>query len=179
MGRRHRLDGLRRFVGDDGGRFRRDDLGLVGDDPDDRRRGYRLGRNFGLGRLGCRLLRGLLRLRLGRLHLDDRFAPKTFGVGKAPHAVRERIIDARRMALDADLQALAQIEHNLILDAELSRQLVNPDLLGGQASLLLVISRYVLTSFARKSARSSLFISVRNARATERLLIARSKHSTG
>ena len=133
----------------------------------------------GLGRLGCRLLRGLLRLRLGRLDLGDRVAPKTFGVGKAPHAVRERIIDARRMALDADLQALAQIEHNLILDTELSRQLVNPDLLGGQASLLLVIARYVLTSFARKSARSSLFISARNARATERLLIARSKHSTG
>ena len=71
---------------------------------------------------------GLLR-RFGLL--DDRLAAQTLGVGEAPDAVRERVVDARRVALDADLQALTEIEHHLVLDAELPRQLVDPDLLGG------------------------------------------------
>ena len=68
--------------------------------------------------------------------VDDRLATEPFGVGEAADAVGERVVDARRVALDADLQALGEIEHHLVLDAELSRQLVDPDLLRGQARCL-------------------------------------------
>jgi hypothetical protein len=112
--------------------------------------GLRLAVDGGLGYLDRRGSLGNGRGRLGRLAprpprlgllglglLDDRLAPKSLGVGETPHAVRGGIIDARRVALDADLQALGQIEHHLVLDAELSRQLVDPDLLGCQARCLL------------------------------------------
>ena len=80
--------------------------------------------------------RGSPRLGLGLGLFDDRLAPQALGVGEAADAVRERIVDARRVALDADLQALGEIEHHLVLDAELSRQLVDPDLLRSQACCL-------------------------------------------
>ena len=54
----------------------------------------------------------------------------------AADAVRGGVVDARRVALDADLQPLGEIEHHLVLDAELSRQLVDPDLLRSQARCL-------------------------------------------
>jgi hypothetical protein len=57
---------------------------------------------------------------------------QALGIRETADAVGQGIVDARRVALDADLQSLAQVEHDLILDAELSRQLVHPDLLGGQ-----------------------------------------------
>jgi hypothetical protein len=100
---------------------------------------------LGLRGLGGSLLRRLL---LGDRLLNGRFddfglAPQSLGVGKAANAVGERVVDARRVALDADLQALAQVEHDLVLDAQLPRQLVDPDLLRGQSrSRLLPCSRY-------------------------------------
>jgi hypothetical protein len=81
--------------------------------------------------------RGAPRLRLGLGLLDDRLAPQALGVGQTPDAVRGGIVDARRVALDADLQTLGEIEHHLVLDAELPRQLVDPDLLRSQACCLL------------------------------------------
>ena len=53
-------------------------------------------------------------------------------VGEAADAVSGRVVDARRVALDADLQTFGEVEDHLVLDAELTCQLVNPDLLGGQ-----------------------------------------------
>ena len=97
------------------------------------------GRRFGGARalrLGAWPATRLLGLGLGLGFLDDRVATKPFGVGQTPDAVRGRIVDARRVALDADLQALGEVEHDLVLDAELSRQLVDPDLLRGQAHCL-------------------------------------------
>ena len=45
----------------------------------------------------------------------------------------ERVVDARRVALHADLELVAEIEHHLVLDAQLSGELVDPDLLRGQS----------------------------------------------
>jgi hypothetical protein len=81
-------------------------------------------RRLGLGRDGDGSRLGLLPLGL---------AAEPLGVGEAPDAVRQRIVDARGVALDADLQSLAEVEHHLVLDPELPRQLVDPDLLRGQA----------------------------------------------
>jgi hypothetical protein len=111
-----------------------------------RLRGSLLGRLRGLRGLCRRLLlrRLLLRRRLldDRL-LDDGLAPQSLGVGKTAYAVGERVVDARRVTLHADLQALAQVEHDLVLDAKLPRQLVDPDLLRGQSrSRLLSFSRF-------------------------------------
>ncbi len=117
------------------------------------RRALGLERRLLRHRFGGRGLRGLGGGLLGRLLLRDRLldrllddfglAPQSFGVGKAANAVRERVVDARRVALDADLQALTELEHDLILDAQLPRQLVDPDLLRGQSrSRLLPCSRY-------------------------------------
>ena len=79
--------------------------------------------------------RARLGLRLGCL--DDRVAAQALGVGQSTDAIRGGIVDAGRMTLDADLQALGEIEHHLVLDAELPRQLVDPDLLRSQACCLL------------------------------------------
>jgi hypothetical protein len=111
----------------------------------DRHRGGRglLGDTLGArhldGRLGLGLLsrRGTPRLGLGLRLLDDRVTAEALGVGQTPDAIRGGIVDARRVALDADLQALGEIEHHLVLDAELPRQLVDPDLLRSQACCLL------------------------------------------
>jgi hypothetical protein len=94
---------------------------------------------FGLGRgrlldhrrgLG---LGGALRLGLGLGCFDDRLLTEPFGVGEATDAIGRGVVDARRVALHADLEPLGEIEHHLVLDAELSRQLVDPDLLRSQA----------------------------------------------
>jgi hypothetical protein len=102
-------------------RRRRGRLGL-------RRRGF-LDRRFGLG-LGGALGLGL---RLGLRFVDGGLATQPFGVGQTTDAVGRGVVDARRVALHADLEPLGEIEHHLVLDAELSRQLVDPDLLRSQA----------------------------------------------
>ena len=96
----------------------------------------RLGRRLGrrprgphgpLGLLGRRLARAL------RPSARDGAPRRRRGGGRGQRGV----VDARRVALHADLEALGEIEHHLVLDAELSRQLVDPDLLRGQAFCLL------------------------------------------
>ena len=77
-----------------------------------------------------------LGLRLGLGLVDDRVATEPFGVGQTADAVGRGVVDARRVALDADLELLGEIEHHLVLDAELSRQLVDADLLRCQACCL-------------------------------------------
>jgi len=130
---------------------RRRDRGL-GDWFDDRLRlrfGFLLGghRRRGLGRLGGALRRRLLG---GRLLLDrgllGRLATEPFGVGQTADAVGERIVDARRVALDSDLQALAQVEDDLVVDAQFTGQLIDPNLLGGQSRycLFLLVVQLVL-----------------------------------
>jgi hypothetical protein len=73
-------------------------------------------------------------LRFGLGLVDDRVATEPFGVGQTADAVGRGVVDARRVALHADLELLGEIEHHLVLDAELSRQLVDADLLRCQAA---------------------------------------------
>jgi hypothetical protein len=86
---------------------------------------------------------------LGRSHFDDRhlddrllddLASQPLAVGQPADAIGERVVDARRVALDADLQALAQVEHDLVLDTQFPRELINPDLLRGQSRSRLLSS---------------------------------------
>jgi hypothetical protein len=92
------------------------------------------------GRLGG-LLRALLGFGLlGRGLVDDRLSTEPFGVGETTHAVRGGIVDARRVALDADLQTFCEVEDHLVLDPELPCQLIDPDLLRCQARCLLPCS---------------------------------------
>jgi hypothetical protein len=93
-------------------------------------RGRLLHHGLGLG-LGAPLGLGL---RLGLV--DDGLAPEPLGVGQTPDAVGRRVVDARRVALHADLEPLGEVEHHLVLDAELSCQLVDADLLRSQARCL-------------------------------------------
>jgi len=98
-------------------------------------------RDLGLGRLGegggrlldRRDLLGLGRrrrrgLRLGLL--DDGLLAQALRVGQTADAIGRRIVDARRVTLHADLELVREVEHHGVLDAELSRQLVDPNLLG-------------------------------------------------
>src|SRR5439155_23176056 len=107
-------------------------------------------------------------------------------------AVRGGIVGARRMALAADLQPLGEIEHHLVLDAELSRQLVDPDLLRSQARCLCFLYSVLhtspvspltgtspATSLARTRSISSSRTGMRNARSTARRRTASSRHATG
>jgi hypothetical protein len=95
-----------------------------------------------LGGRGGRLDEGRLRLRLGRgrllglLGLLDRGALEALGIGETADAVRRGVVDARRVALDAELELLGELEHDGVLDAQLSRQLVDADLFGGQSGVL-------------------------------------------
>ena len=82
---------------------------------------------FGRGLAGA----ALGRLGLGRGHLTT----KALTVGLAPDAIGLGILDARRMALDADAERLAQVECLFVREPELSCQLVDPDLLGQLLSL--------------------------------------------
>jgi len=85
-----------------------------------RRRGLDEGRlGLGLGRCGLLRLLGLL----------DRFALEALGICQAADAVGRRLVDARGVALHAELELLGEFEHDGVLDAQLSRQLVDPDLL--------------------------------------------------
>jgi hypothetical protein len=55
------------------------------------------------------------------------------------------------VALDADLQSLGEVEHHLVLDTELPRQLVDPDLLrcqGGFASSAALVVVFVVVPVA-------------------------------
>ncbi len=204
-GRRRR--GRRAGIQDDAGRAdhamrrgRGRDLGVVVGDRhlDQRGRGHRSGRGVATrlldGRLGLGLGGPALRLRLGLgLGLvDDRVATKPLGVGHPADAVRGGVVDARRVALDADLQALGEIEHHLVLDAELSRQLVDPDLLRSQARCLCFLYCVLhtspvsplartlpSTSLARSCSMSSSRIGMRNARSTARRRRASSRHAPG
>jgi hypothetical protein len=104
----------------------------------DRRRGRE---RFLGGRRGCllagrRLRRGRFRGRRGGrgLRLGDRFALQSFGVGEAPDAIGGGLVDARRVALDADLELVREVDDDGILDAQLSCQLVDPNLLRRQNS---------------------------------------------
>ena len=63
-----------------------------------------------------------------------RLAAQALRVGQPADAVGRRIVDARRVALHADLELFGELDHDVVLDAQLSSQLVDPDLLGGQAT---------------------------------------------
>jgi hypothetical protein len=91
--------------------------------------GLRLGRGCGrrLGRRDLLRLRRLLDRRLGLL--DDGLAAQALRVGETTDAIGRRVVDARRVALHADLELIGELEHGGVLDAELPRQLVDPDLL--------------------------------------------------
>ena len=47
-------------------------------------------------------------------------------------AIGLSILDARRMALHPDLELVRELDNKVVVDAELSSQLVDPDLLRGQ-----------------------------------------------
>ncbi len=137
-----------RFELDLGGRRERDIGSRGGDRGGDRLdfgRGDGLDDRRGWGLRGLRGPDGLLRrCRLDDGLFDDGLAAQALGVGETPHAVGKRVVNARRVALDADLQAFAQIEYDLVLDAELSRELVHPDLLRGQSRSRLLPSSLFL-----------------------------------
>jgi hypothetical protein len=95
-------------------------------------------RGLGNGRLGCRggFGRGY-RLRFGlRYDLD----PQTPRVGQAAHAIGRWLVDARRVALHTDLELVGELYDDSIVDAQLSGQLVDPDLLGGQNAVRFLAS---------------------------------------
>src|SRR5262249_60801527 len=81
----------------------------------------------GRGPLPRRLLLGglLLRLRL----LDDGVAPDALGVREPTDAVRHGVLDARGVALDANLELGGQLEGLLVAEPELPGEFVDPDLL--------------------------------------------------
>ena len=85
---------------------------------------------FGLPRPGAG---GLGRLRLGLV--DDRLAAQLAAVRQSADAIGRRVVDARRVALHPDLELVGEVEHYLVLDAELPCELVDPDLLGGQSQI--------------------------------------------
>jgi hypothetical protein len=86
-------------------------------------------RGYGGGRLG--LGRGRSGLGFG---LDDGLLLEPPGVGEAADAVGRRLVDARGVALHPDLELVGKLDHDGVVNAELSCQLVNPDLLRRQNS---------------------------------------------
>jgi len=107
------------------------------------RRGRGLGRlrldrfgRFGNGFLG----RGLLRLGLRRrFRLGRRLLLEAPTVGKATDAIGRRLVNARRVALHPDLELVREIDDDAVLDAELTGEFVDPDLLRGQNAVLSVL----------------------------------------
>jgi hypothetical protein len=98
-------------------------------------RGFLLhrGRLLGLGRRR--------RFRLGLL--DHRLPAQALRVGETADAIGRRVVDTRRVALHPDLELVGEIEHDGVLDAQLSRQLVDPDLLGRHLlSFVAVLRRF-------------------------------------
>jgi hypothetical protein len=92
----------------------------------------------GPGRLGrSRLDRDR---RLGRrggglgFGLDDRLPLQPPRVGQAADTVRRRLVDARRVTLHSDLELVGKLDHDGVVNAELSCQLVDPNLLRRQNS---------------------------------------------
>jgi hypothetical protein len=81
------------------------------------------------GRLGL----GRCRSRLG-FGLDDGLLLEPPRVGETADAVGRRLVDARRVALHPDLELVGKLDHDGVVNAELSCQLVNPDLLRRQNS---------------------------------------------
>jgi len=102
------------------------DSGLVGG------RRHRRGRRSGLG--GRRLLGHGGRDRFGLL-LGLRLALETPAVGQAADAVGRGIVDARGVVLHPDLELVGQLDDDVVLDAELPCELVDPDLLRGQGGV--------------------------------------------
>ncbi len=137
-------------------------------DPVDRARRLRLGHRDGCSRvgLGGRLglgglglapaprARGRGRLRLGLL--DDGLTAQVAAVGQPPDAIRGRIVDARRMALHPDLELFGEVQDYLVVNAELSGELVDPDLLRGQSQF-----RPLLRCGSVQSRTESLDVGVR------------------
>ena len=89
--------------------------------------GGRRGRGPGRGTLLGRLLLGWLLLGLGLV--DDGVAPDALRVGETADAVRHGVLDARGVALHADLELGAQLEAFLVAEAQLTGEFVDPDLL--------------------------------------------------
>jgi hypothetical protein len=109
-----------RLLGDD----RRDHLGCNRFARRGRDRSYRRDdrRHFGFGR------------RRSGPGLDHGLALEAAGVGQAADAVRRGLVDARRVALHPDLELVGKLDHDGVVNAELSCQLVDPDLLRRQNS---------------------------------------------
>jgi hypothetical protein len=89
------------------------------------------GRDRGDDRL-CRL--GFGRRRSGLRLYDDGLALQPARVGQPANAIGRRLVDARRVALHPDLELVGKLDHDGVVNAELSCQLVNPDLLRRQNS---------------------------------------------
>ena len=102
----------------------------------------RSGAAAGSGAVAHRRRRGLgLRDRLGfglRLGLLLLEAP---AVGQAPDAVGRGLVDARGVALHADLELGRELHHDVVVDAQLPCELVDPDLLRGQTQSVPVCIR--------------------------------------
>ncbi len=137
---------------DDAVRRRRGRLGLgdAAGGPDDAVRRRRGARHVGLGGDGGRLGSGGLGRRTGRGRrtLDDGLGlgfrlglpTEALRVREAADPVGHRVLDARRVALRADLQLFRELHHDLVLDAQLPSELVDPDLLRCQRRVPLVPS---------------------------------------
>jgi hypothetical protein len=72
--------------------------------------------------------------RRSRLGLDDGRALETTRVGQPADAVGRGLVDTRRVALHPDLELVGKLDHDGVVNAELSCQLVDPDLLRRQNS---------------------------------------------
>ena len=98
-----------------------------------------------------------------RHHLQRRSA----GVGQAADAIGRRLVDARRVALHTDLELVGELDDDSVVDAQLSGQLVDPDLLGGQNAVRFLGEPVAaqLPSLARSSSSSALVSDRRSARA--------------
>ncbi len=78
---------------------------------------------------------GGLGTRLGRLLLgfvDNRLAAQSLGIAEATYAVCLRVLNARGVTLDTDLEFGREVDDNGVVDSKLSSELINPDLLRRQ-----------------------------------------------
>ena len=93
------------------------------------------------GRRGCDRRRGRLRLGRGRgfgfrLGLGGRrLLLEAAAVGQPADAVGRGLVDARRVALHTDLELVRELDDEVVVDAQLSCELVDPDLLRGQTCI--------------------------------------------
>ena len=153
--RRRRRGGMRRGLGDAAGRahdpVRRAGAGPVrlGRWPSGAGAADRLGRRLGLGR-------GLRRLGLGST-TGSRL--QALRVGQAADAVGGGLVDARRVALDADLELFGELDDDGVVDAQLPCQLVDPDLLRWPRRSSAYRLASVPISFARSARRARRLVS--------------------